>query len=353
VRAVCRSLLLALVPLGILFGASPLSAGQIRGRLLLRDKPAAGVTIVALPHEMPHDLARRMARSGEEPKPFATCTTGPDGTFVLAVPAEPARSFVIRATGGGTRAVEFDGIFETGETADLGEHLLEPGETLTGTVVDRAGQPVAGAEVTLRAGAPGDPDLLVAPAGSMSGPDGTFHLDGASAAGNKLRVEQKGYAPVSEANVRAGGAHKPFVLAPGVTFAGTVKPLPGKSAAGVLVRVEGRAETRWVETGADGSFTIPNAPEGTVKLVADAGETGYGEQPGLVLPLAEGKTALVTLSPPSAIEGRVVDAKSLRAVPRAKVSVGRGASRRSVRSGPDGRYRLPGLAPGTYRFEAD
>ncbi len=342
-----------LVPALLALASTPAAAGEIRGRFSLGEKPAAGVIVSAVPYETPYDAARRVARGGEEPKAIAAVATGPDGSFVLAISPEPARSFVLRAEGGGARSVEVDGVFDSAESADIGELALLAGEALAGKVVDGSGQPVGGAEVTLRAAIPPDAALLAAPVRTTTGPDGTFRLDGAAPAGNSLRLEKTGLAPFSESNVRGGARNAPVVLTAGAAMSGTVKPLPGKGAAGALVRVEGRSASRWVAAAADGTFTIPNAPDGKVTLVADAGQAGYGEQTGLVLPLPEGRKAVVALSPPSVLEGRVVDAKTLRAIPRAKVLLGRGELRRAVRSGPDGRYRLAGLAAGNWRFEAD
>ncbi len=335
--------------------SSPARAGEIRGRLVLDQKPAGGVSVFAVLYEPPLDAARRQAKGGEEPKAVTSTVTGPDGSFALTIAAEPPKSVVVRATGGGIRAVEFDGVFESSESADLGEHALAPGVALAGTVVDRSGQPVAGAVVTLRATTPGDADLSPAPVSTTTGADGTFRLDGAAASAgiNTFRIEKAGFAAFSESLPRAGVLPKPIVLSAGTALTGRVRPLAGKSAAGALIRFEGRTETRWVEAGPDGSFTIPDVAPGKGTLVADAGTAGFGEVTGLVLPLPEGRLATVSLAPPASLEGRIVDARTLRAVPRAKVSVGRGTLRRAVRSGPDGRYVLTPVLPGTWSFQAD
>jgi protocatechuate 3,4-dioxygenase beta subunit len=350
-----RRFAFALVAILAASAVSPALCGEIRGRLILDQKPAAGVSVLAIPYEEPFDAARRQAKGGEEPRAVTSTVTGPDGSFVLTIAAEPPKSVVVRAAGGGIRAVEFDGVFESTESAELGEHVLAPGVALAGTVVDGAGQPVAEAVVTLRATTPGDADLSPAPVSTTTGADGTFRLEGAAAnAGmNTLRIEKAGLAAVTESLPRAGILPKPVVLSAGIALTGQVKPLPGKSAAGALVRFAGRTETRWVEAGPDGRFTVPDAAPGKGTLVADAGAAGFGELTGLVLPLPEGKIATVSLASPASLEGRVVDSKTLRAVPRAKVSVGRGALRRTVRSGPDGRYHLSPLLPGTWGFQAD
>ncbi len=336
-------------------GAAPAGAGEIRGRLLLGDKPASGVTVSAVPYETPFDAARREAKGGEEPKAVASTVTGADGSFLLAVTAQPPKSVVVRAAGGGLRAVEFDGVFESAESADLGEHVLASGVALAGTVVDGSGKPVADAHVTLWATTPGDTDLSPVPVRTKTAADGTFRLEGAAASAgiNTLRIEKAGFAPLSETLPRAGVLSKPVVLSPGTTFAGRVTAQGGRSTAGTLVRFEGRGETRWVEAGSDGSFTIADAPSGKGNLVADAGDAGYGELTGLVLPLADGKSAAVRLSPAASLSGRVIDSRTLRGVPRAKVELRQEAFVKTARSGPDGSYKISPLPPRSYRISVD
>jgi len=87
--------------LGLALLAASARAGEIRGRLLVADRPAAGVTLTAVPFEEPEAEARRTARKGEAPRPLASATTRPDGTFALVVPAAPAGAFRVRAEGGG------------------------------------------------------------------------------------------------------------------------------------------------------------------------------------------------------------------------------------------------------------
>ena len=169
-----------------------------------------------------------------------------------------------------------------------------------------------GAVVTLRATTPGDADLSPPRSGRRRG---GRHLParrrGGRPGANILRIEKNGYAPTR--NPPAGGcpsaAGRPR---PGVAVPGRVAPVPGKSAAGAVVRFEGRVESRWVESGPDGIFTIRDAPEGKGRLVADAGEAGFGEVTGLVLPISEGKSATVPLGRPASLEGRAVDSKTLR-----------------------------------------
>ena len=354
-RAALRAPFPVLLAVSFLGSATKAGAAEIRGRLLVGERPASGVVVSAFLHEPPLEAARRQARGVEEPKPAASATTGIDGRFTLSVPPEPAGSFVVRASGGGVRAVEFEGVFDSSETADLGEHVLAAAEALAGTVLDREGRPVPGAGITLLATTPGDDELRAAPVRTKTEADGTFRVEGAAGGRETsvLRVEKKGFAPAVETLARAGALARPVVLAPGTAVSGRLKPLPGKSPAGALVRFEGRAESRWVEAGPDGTFTVADAPAGKGRLVADAGESGFGETTGLVLPLPAGKIAEVALSPPASLEGRVVDAKTLRGLARAKVELRQVSVVRATRSGPDGRYRLAPLPPRSGRLLVD
>jgi protocatechuate 3,4-dioxygenase beta subunit len=350
-----RSVVIASTLLGII---SPATAGELRGRLLLGDKPATGVTVSAVPYEPPLDEARREARRASAPQPLTSVKTAPDGSFVLTVPAEPGkeRLFTVRADGGGVVPAAIEGVWSSTESADLGEHVLLPASKLAGKVTDAKGTPVADAEVVLVA-APArftEPELESAPRVTKTATDGTFRFDDAGARYNALTVNKPGLLVARRTNVKAGALQTPIVLSTGVPVAGVVKKTDGTSPApGALVRVEGAVTTRWVETAEDGSFTIPNAPAGAVAVVADAGEGGYVEHRGLTLPLPEGKALTLVLRPPSAITGRTVDAKTGRVVPRAKIELRGGGNLRIARSGPDGTYALRGLPPQTWSVRAD
>lgn len=336
----------------------PVAAGELRGRLLLGDRPAAGVTIAALPYEAPLDEARREARRNPAPGPLASATTAQDGSFVLTVPAEPGteKLFTVRAEGGGVVAVFIGGVFASSESADFGEHVLSHGEKLAGKVTDASGAPVADAEVVLvpRLDPFADPELESAPRRTKTAADGTFRFDDASLAGNTVAAENPKLLGARRTGVRAGALQVPIVLGPGVSVTGVVRKSDGRSAAvGALVRVEGSVTTRWVETGADDAFTIPNAPVGAVATVADAGETGYVEQRGVKLPLAQATALTLTLRPPSALVGRTVDAKTGQPVPRTKIEMRAASNVRTARSAPDGTYALRAFPPETWHLRAD
>ncbi|HSB37012.1 MAG TPA: carboxypeptidase-like regulatory domain-containing protein, partial [Thermoanaerobaculia bacterium] len=340
--------------IAFLFAGGRARAGEIRGRVVMGERPAAGVTVAAVPYETPYEEARRQARGGDDPAPSASAVSGPDGTFALPVPAEPSRRFRVRFGGGGAAPAMLDGVFESTESADVGEHLLQKGEALAGGVFDPSGAPVAGAEVLLVTGGDRDDSELAATVTrTRTGADGSFRFEANSPGGRRLTVLAAGYAPWSLPEGRSGAFSGRITLAPGVAIAGRVKPLKGRSAAGAVVRVEGAVATRWFAVSEDGSFAMSDAPRGKVSLVADAGDAGWGEAAGVVLPLPEGRNVTIPLASPAVLEGRVVDAKSGRAVPGATIETQSGLFVRTARSGPDGRYRLAGLPPRAFRLSVD
>ncbi len=249
--------LLPLLALALLAGAA--RAGEIRGRLLVgdrADRPAGGLTVSAVPWETPGDEARRAMKGGEAPRPIASAVTGADGSFVLAVPSEPGKekTFRVSVEGAGVVPVLFEDVYDAAETEDLGEHTLPHGERLTGVAVDASGTPLAGAEVSLEAGVAGGDDVAfrVVARRVVTGEDGKFQFDEASAAGNRVTIEKANLAPTLQSGLRAGAIPRPIAVVAGDPVGGVVLGAGRKPVAGALVRLESvKATTRWVETDAE------------------------------------------------------------------------------------------------------
>ena len=342
--------------------SAPAGAGEIRGRILVSDRadrPAPGVTISAVPWETPGEETRREMKGGELPKPIASATSGADGSFVLAVPpAEPGKEslFRVRAEGAGIVPVRFEGVYDAAETEDLGEHALPHGEKLSGIAVDVSGKALAGASVSLEPGVAGGDDLAyrVVTRTAVTGEDGKFQFEEASATGNRITIEKAGLAPVRETGLRAGAIPRPIAVLAGDPVTGVVLGAGKKPVAGALVRLESsKATTKWVETDTEGRFTIPHAPDGRGTIVVDAGEAGWGSRPDVKLPLGEGKSLTIALALPASLDGKVVDDKTGRVVPRAKVFVKANGFARLARTGPDGLYHLKGIPAQAYRLSID
>lgn len=344
----------------LLLASLPAHGGLLKGRILSADKPAAGVTVVAVPYESPWVAAKRQARGGPAPAALASTTTGTNGAFSLTVPADPAHPDAevrIRLEGEGMADTLLPEIFGVSESEDLGDRSVARGEKLAGRVVDSAGGPVSDATVTLlggfdrEEGAPVTRPLVTV---HTSG-DGTFRFDGATSTANGISVEKAGFAPVQMNGLRSGALARPLVLTRGARLAGSVRTSDRKSPAeGALVRWEGVATTTWVVTGADGVFVLPNVPEKVSgRLFVDGGEAGTAEIASLTIPLTGDRKPSLFLVPPATFEGKLVEVKSGRGVPRAKLTLSSGGSSLSTRSGPDGRYRFRPVAAGRQSLQVD
>jgi len=344
----------ASAPLLALLAASA-TAGEIRGRVLVDDKPAAGVAVSVLPFEDGFEAARRDARREALPPALATAATRPDGSFAVAVAAAAGTSVRLAFSGGRAAPRVLDRLFDAaGE--DAGELRLPPAAALAGRVTDERGGPVVGATVTLWPGGGRRPQDATpgegVPQAATTGADGRFRFEAASPESNRLRVEAPAFATLERQPVRAGALARPLALALGQTVRGTVTLADRRTPAkGALVRFSGRTQTtRWVETRADGGFLLDGAPREPGALVADGGERGRASE---ALPSKAGEAVVIALAPTAALAGRVVDADSGKPLAGIRlVARGEGASY-LARSGPDGRYALRGLAPRRYRLSAE
>lgn len=336
--------------------SSPAVAAPLRGKVLLDGRPAAGATVAAIPQEEPLDAARREARGAPEPAPLATVATSSTGEFELRVAAPEGRDvlFRVRVSAAGAVPVELVESRDAAEEEELGDLVLHRAEPLAGRVRGPDGAPVAGALVRLLAHGPVDrPALTTAKAQeTTTDADGQFRFVTAAADRNELLVQAAGFAPARVGGAKAGALPRAISLEPGLALSGVVRKKDGRPAAKALVRYEADdAESRWVETGVDGSFRLADLPKRRGTVVADGGEDGFAEAggatPGSTAPL------VLSLAPPAILEGRTLDASSLKPVPRVRLEVASGSGRFAARSGPDGRYRLRGVRPGSATVRAE
>jgi len=336
--------------------ATPPAAASLRGKVLLDGRPVAGATVSAIPQEESLDAARREARREPEPAALASVATSATGEFDLRVAAPEGRNvlFRLRVSAAGALPVELPETRDAAEAEDLGDLVLRGAEPLAGRVRGPDGAPVAGALVRLRAFARTDGTAAgtARTQETTTGADGQFRFDAAAAEGNELFVQAAGFAPARVRSAKPGALPRAISLEPGLSLPGVVRRKDGRPAAKALVRYEADdAESRWVETGEDGSFRLADLPKRRGTVVADGGEDGFAEaggaMPGSAAPL------VLSLAPPAILEGRTLDATTLKPVPRVRLEVASGSGRFTARSGSDGRYRLRGLRPGSATVRAE
>ena len=351
-------ILCAAAALGLVTGNA--RAAEVRGRVLVEGRPAAGVAITILPFEDGFERSRREARGEGEPKPLAEGLTEKDGSFQVRLGTSEAPGGMpvrVQLSGGGSAPHRVAKLFDpSGE--DVDDVRLAPAVALAGRVQDARGGPVVGATVRLwagRGGRPGDDLTAVEPVLQVTstGPDGTFRFDTASDTGNRIRIEALGLATVERTGLRGGALARPVILALGRVLRGSVT-LPDRRtpAGGAVVRFEGQSTTRWHEVRSDGSFLIEGVPaKESGQILADGGKKGRA-----VLPVEAGVTdpQHVVLAMNAALSGRVVAADSGRPILGIKVvaKAGDGAAF-LARSGREGRYAIAGLPPRSYRVTVD
>ena len=265
-------------------------AGEIRGRLVLDQKPAAGISVFAVPYESPLETARRQARASTKAdrrarrrhrRPRCRCGNTRD---------------LRRPRGRRCAAARSTAAFDVAETVDLGEHVLAAGEALAGTVRHPAGQPVAGAEITLLATTPGDRG-----SGRGAGPEDTGWTAPSAwtvrrEAGGRnavLRIEMNGYASFGRVPHQGGRPLAPGRPRPRCDRLGNPEAATREERRGSRRPFRGASRDPLGRSRPGRNLHDPDAPAGKGRLVADAGEAGFGEVTGLILPLPEGKSVIV------------------------------------------------------------
>lgn len=255
--------------------------------------------------------------------------------------------------------------------------MAEPGiapRRVAGIVIDEDGAPVEGATVKLSSAAQRD---LGAPAPStVTSADGRFDLGDQPAMSWMVVAHKDGYAPSGRRlkladPTKAGDDLELTLRGCEVTQAGRITDYEGVPIAGAFVELrwgldfahEGPVPALRVGADADGRFELcvrARAAVGGVPWLV-GGAPGHGT----VMIEAHGRDQMhdIRLGPEAVVEGRVVDERG-EAVAGAFVvawvgiggmtrSAGHGAPPiQSTIAGSDGRYRLDGLRPGSYKVSA-
>jgi protocatechuate 3,4-dioxygenase beta subunit len=315
----------------------------VAGTVVASDgKPASGARVAV------HQSARF---ERDETAIFAEATTGLDGAFRIAnAPPAPERLSVRAA--GWTPAEQF-------LRADSGSLriALERGASVSGTVLDASGRPAAGALV--RSGS----------VAATSDAQGRYRLDGVPSGLQRVEASAPGGMVARKGGVRlaaAAPASADLQLQAGVTITGTVvDALTRRPIAGARIAVAeshgsgaGSADpSAFARSDAKGRFSAAGLLPGDHEVRAV--KSGYlsATLPRVAASAKAAASAALALVPAASIAGKVVDAQgkavagasvSLEPVPGGRRFAGarfRGPrSEFSTRTGPDGAFRLEGLA---------
>ncbi len=190
----------------------------------------------------------------------ASTATGADGTFTLGELA--AGTYTVRPSAAEFSFAPPDKDVTVNATAGNATGVVFVGSpiryTISGTVVDDSGSPLAGVVVTVDGRS------------TTTGPDGSYSMGGLAPGTYAVTPTKSewGFAPASSnvtVNQTTGNATRVnFVGTPRLyTISGQVVGGAGAPLAGVQVT----AGTRWANTGADGRYTITGLPAGTYDVV--------------------------------------------------------------------------------------
>ncbi|MBK9065166.1 MAG: carboxypeptidase regulatory-like domain-containing protein [Acidobacteria bacterium] len=292
---------------------------------------------------------------------WAAAETDAEGRFTVA--AFAAGRVTVLADGGERGMREVTGVALPRPEGEPLKVILAPAPTARGRVIDAlTRKPVAGAVLDVSAGR-----LRF---WTRSGPDGTFTVRPAPASDFRIAASAPRYV-TSMRTVARGEASRPIeiLVRPAASVAGKVVDDQRRPLAGVKVRaydasprpVMGASSS--VLTGDDGSFTLRRlASAETLRVLAShpdfetlsVGDLGLkpGEaRAGLSLSLRRGAVITGVVSAGEApLAGASVSLSPGRAaygVPPRSLSAPQWSWPRTA-TGPDGRFRLGGLAPGDY-----
>lgn len=240
--------------------------------------------------------------------------------------------------------------------------VLAGGPALGGTVVDRAGQGIAGAVV-----APVAFDGVairtegIGAGAVTTGPGGAFRLEALRPGQWTLHVSAEGYGPVVSEPLEAGIENARIVLASGVTLpCRVVSESDAAPAAGVTVTRAYRSyrtEPERAETDGEGRVSFPFTGPGDYLLdLDDPAWTLAGPPVAVTVDAARNPepVTLVAVSAAGRIQGHLLDGVTGQGIADTVIRAWQGERRRGYSSTPTdaaGAYEFVGLPPGTYTVE--
>lgn len=303
--------------------------------------------------------------------------TGPEGLFTVR--ALPAGRFDLRIEPEDYDEIERAGIeLRAGETTELGAIVVRATRGISGRVADRAGEPIAGAEVGAVYAAPGGGQVRSRTARTK--PDGRWRITGigegrilhlwawARGYGRAIREDVTGATdePLDFALDRTGSILGRAQLAEGgfprvftVRAEREAEPAPGSGGRGLWFRMTTHpGERSFTDPG--GYFRLEDVEPGSHTVVVEAEGRVPARKSGVAVAAgADADIGTVILEAGRRLEGRVLDGRDDSPVAGAAVHAlppeGRGfmfgpraTGGSAASSGPDGSFVLEGLEAGAY-----
>jgi protocatechuate 3,4-dioxygenase beta subunit len=301
--------------------------------------------------------AKIRARSGslfeeDDVVRYAETTTGADGAFSIANAPGKSGSLSVRAPGYAPSSQ-----FSMRRTG-LANVTLASGGTVSGTVLDPAGKPAEGAIV------------LSGSLAARSDASGTYRLGGVPRGTQTMEAVGKGDLAARNDAVRVKKGETAEVtlrLARSASVTGSVidektrRPLSGvrvSASTGRFSFRENEAPSRRARTDAKGKFRIAGLAARRYSIKASKADYLSATMPGIVAAVSAPGTVAIALAKAAGVSGRVTDEKGapvagtrvrfvseqgVRAILRGGPAAFLG--RPGVGTGPDGGFRLRGLAP--------
>jgi hypothetical protein len=286
-------------------------------------------------------------------------TTGEDG--LARLPATPG-AYLVAARAPGLAPGHAEVLRAPGEAATRAEVALAPPVSLQGRTVAREdGKPVAARVTIFPAAGPGEalgPRAAPREEQAFAATDatGALRVDGLAPGVHAVAVEAEGRHPVLLAGVALPRAEPLVVVLEGLgTIEGVALLADGRPAAGARVLAAGAEHEGAAAADAAGAFRV-SVPAGSYRVVAaDGRAAGSSAQPVAVAAGAATRGVALRLGPASAIEGTVSASGTGAPVAGAEVAIlphETGAIAARTAAGPDGRFRVEGLAPGAWDLRA-
>jgi protocatechuate 3,4-dioxygenase beta subunit len=330
-------------------------SGVLEGRVVDADGTLVdGATVV---------LGRARARGEEmalgttwQPRGLATTSGGGRFRIDKLTPGEYAATAAREGSGPGQRG-SID--VKARQTTQIEIKLTRAGLVLSGRVIDVGGGGIGGARLTVvtRLGGSRAPTLFFTTA------DGEGHYRMTLPRGQlALRAEAEGYAPLLDGDLlMVRSTTRDLRMVPAARLAGRVvdragkQPVPGAEVSLTSATRFDFREPRQAQADDAGRFEFSGLEPGNYEVLARKG-TLIGAGQTVALTVAQSLTDVeVLVDPGRSVSGRVTDeaGSGLREI---QVSAFRdtppyGQAART-RSGPDGRYALEGLLPGSYGISA-